>query len=74
MLDIRRDAPSAGSRTMTARELRTARAQYWQRQRLAIMQYNAWIGHEPLRPNRPSIPMMHSYYAPITIVVPVYVP
>lgn len=56
----------------TAQELRTARAIYRTNQRIARMEYNLWIGHEPLRPRWNAIPMMSSRYPTPTIFVPVY--
>lgn len=57
----------------TVMELRQARAQYRQQQRLERMERNLWSGYEPLRPNWNSIPMMSSRYPDRhTVVVPVY--
>ncbi len=61
-------------RTRTAAEIRQARAQYRSQQRIARMEYNLWIGHDPLRPNWSATPMTSSRYAPRrTYYVPVYV-
>tara|TARA_R110002049_G_scaffold2750_2_gene21479 strand:- start:269024 stop:269386 length:363 start_codon:yes stop_codon:yes gene_type:complete len=58
---------------MTAAELRQARALYRSRQRIARLERNLWIGHEPLRPNWGSTPMTSSRYSPNrTYYVPVY--
>jgi hypothetical protein len=58
----------------TPDEIRIARAQYRGRQRLARLEHNLWVGHEPLRPNWTSVPTMTSRYAPPRIYyVPVYV-
>ena len=57
----------------TAKELRIARAQYRDRQRVARMEYNLWIGHEPLRPRFNAIPMMSSRYPTPRIYIPVYI-
>ncbi len=54
-------------------ELRQARALYRANQRVARMEYNLWMGREPLRPRWNSIPMMSSRYTNNRIYVPVYV-
>ena len=54
-------------------ELRQARALYRANQRMARMEYNLWIGHQPLRPRWAPMPMMNSRYSPPTIIVPVFV-
>jgi hypothetical protein len=54
-------------------ELRQQRALYRANQRMARMEYNLWMGYEPLRPRRSPMPMMNSRYGPTTIVVPVFV-
>ena len=54
-------------------ELRQQRALYRANQRMARMQYNQWMGREPLRPRWSPMPMMNSRYAPPTILVPVYI-
>ena len=54
-------------------ELRQARALYRANQRVARLEYNLWMGHEPLRPRWNSIPMMSSRYTNNRIYVPVYV-
>lgn len=58
---------------MSVAELRQARALYRSKQRVARLEYNLWMGHEPLRPNWNSIPMMSSRYTHRRIYVPVYV-
>ena len=54
-------------------ELRQARALYRANQRMARMEYNLWIGHQPLRPRRSPMQMMNSRYSPPTIIVPIFV-
>jgi hypothetical protein len=61
-----------GSR-MSVSELRQARALYRANQRVARLENNLWLGHEPLRPKWNAVPMMTSRYAPRTIYVPVYI-
>ena len=58
---------------MTPQELRTARAIYRANQRVARMERNLWIGHEPLRPRWNAIPMMSSRYTNPKFYVPVYI-
>jgi hypothetical protein len=58
---------------LSPRELRTARAIHQANQRMARMEYNLWMGHEPLRPRWNSIPMMSSRYSQPTFYVPVYI-
>jgi hypothetical protein len=58
---------------MSVAELRQARAIHRSNQRVARLEYNLWMGHEPLRPNWNSIPMMSSRYTNRRIYVPVYV-
>lgn len=58
---------------MTPQELRTARAIYRTNQRVARLEHNLWIGHEPLRPRWNSIPMMTSRYSNPKFYVPVYI-
>jgi hypothetical protein len=58
---------------MSVAELRQARALHRSNQRVARLEYNLWMGHEPLRPNWNSIPMMSSRYTPRRVYVPVYV-
>jgi hypothetical protein len=76
--DIFFDAPAASqsdrriSKEKVA-ELRQQRALYRANQRMARMEYNLWMGYEPLRPRRSPMPMMNSRYGPTTIVVPVFV-
>jgi len=72
------DAPAASQsdrRISTAKvaELRQQRALYRANQRRARMEYNLWMGNQPLRPRVSAIPMMSSRYAPPTIVVPIFV-
>jgi len=57
---------------MSVAELRQARALLKADQRRARMEYNAWIGHEPLRPNWSAVPTMRSRYERQTIFLPVY--
>ena len=64
---------SSRSRYRSAAELRQARALYRANQRMARLEYNLWIGHEPLRPKFNAIPMMSSRYSPRRIYVPIYV-
>ncbi|PNY36719.1 hypothetical protein C2E31_11410 [Rhodopirellula baltica] len=70
------DVPSASDRSYdkpTVAELRQARAQLIEKQRLERMERNLWYGYEPLRPNWNAIPMMHSRYVqPSVYVVPIY--
>lgn len=67
-------SPSDVSRSkMTVAELRQARALYRANQRVARLEYNLWMGIEPLRPKWNSIPMMSSRYGPRKLYVPVYV-
>ena len=54
-------------------QLRQQRALYRANQRMARMEYNLWMGHQPLRPDWNPMPMMSSRYAPPTIVVPIFV-
>lgn len=58
---------------MSVAELRQQRGLYKANQRMARIQYNLWMGHEPLRPKFNSIPMMSSRYSHQRIYVPVYV-
>jgi len=72
------DAPAASqSDRRIAKEkvaqLRQQRALYRANQRMARMEYNLWMGHQPLRPDWNPMPMMSSRYAPPTIVVPIFV-
>jgi len=69
------DHPSQSRTTkaMTARQLRTARAIYRANQRVARLEQNLWMGHEPLRPRWNSIPMMSSRYSNPKVYVPVYI-
>ena len=64
--DVRRTPRSAA-------ELRMEQAQFRARQRIARLEYNLWMGYEPLRPKWNSVPMMNSRYAPRRIYIPVYV-
>ncbi len=55
-------------------QLRQARALYRSQQRVARLEHNLWIGHQPLRPNWNAVPTMSSRYNySRTIYVPVYV-
>jgi hypothetical protein len=67
---------ATGKRSMSAvNHLRQQRAAYQYNQRIARIEANAWLGHDPLRPSWSAVPMMSSHYAGRrTIVVPVYVP
>ena len=74
------DEPPAGSSQSDVRksqksvqELRQERALFRANQRTARIEYNLWIGHDPLRPRWNTIPMMTSRYAPRKIYIPVYV-
>lgn len=58
---------------MTAAEIRQARALYRAQQRVSRLEYNLWMGYEPLRPNWNSVPMMSSRYGSRRVYVPVYV-
>ena len=62
-----------GQTMMTPQEMRTARAIYRANQRVARLEHNLWIGHEPLRPNWNAVPMMSSRYGNPKFYVPVYV-
>ncbi len=69
-------APSYSDRKISKEkiaELRKQRALYRANQRMARMEYQQWMGHDPLRPRWTSIPMMNSRYAPPTILVPVFI-
>ncbi|MCC9602425.1 hypothetical protein LOC67_17890 [Stieleria sp. JC731] len=70
------DVSSSSDRSFdkpTVSELRQARAQLREKQRLQRMERNLWYGYEPLRPNWNAVPMTHSRYNyRSTIVVPVY--
>ena len=69
-------APSQSDRRISKEkvaELRQQRALYRANQRMARMEYNQWMGHEPLRPGWSTMPMMNSRYAPPTIVVPIFI-
>lgn len=69
-------APSQSDRRISkdkVAELRQQRALYQANQRMARMEYNRWLGREPLRPRWSPMPMMNSRYAPPTIVVPVFI-
>ena len=72
------DAPAASQSDIRiskdkVAELRQARALYRANQRMARMEYNLWMGHQPLRPRWSPMPMMNSRYAPPTIIVPIFV-
>lgn len=62
-----------GPARMTPQQLRTARAIFRANQRVARMEHNLWMGHEPLRPRWNSIPMMSSRYNNPKFYVPVYI-
>mgnify|MGYP001035332178 CR=1 FL=1 len=69
-------APSQSDRRISKEkvaELRQQRALYRANQRMARMEYNQWMGREPLRPRWSPMPMMNSRYAPPTILVPVFI-
>jgi hypothetical protein len=69
-------APSQSDRRISKEkvaELRQQRALYRANQRMARMEYNLWMGREPLRPRWSPMPMMNSRYSPPTIVVPVFI-
>ncbi|MGI9467470.1 MAG: hypothetical protein ACR2OA_10145 [Rubripirellula sp.] len=69
-------APSQSDRRISQEkvaELRQQRALYRANQRMARMEYNQWMGREPLRPRWSPMPMMNSRYAPPTILVPVFI-
>ena len=69
-------APSQSDRRISKEkvaELRQQRALYRANQRMARMEYNQWMGREPLRPGWSPMPMMNSRYAPPTIVVPIFI-
>lgn len=67
-------SPSSMRRSkQSVAELRQSRALYRANQRVARMEYNLWMGREPLRPQWNSIPMMSSRYTNNRIYVPVYV-
>ena len=57
---------------MSVAQLRQARALYRANQRVARLEYNLWMGHEPLRPNWHALPMTSSRFAPPRLYVPVY--
>lgn len=59
----------------TSARLRQQRALHRDQQRVARIEANAWIGHEPLRPAWSSVPMMASRYPERqTVVIPIFVP
>ena len=57
---------------MSVAELRQQRGLYKANQRMARMEYNLWMGYQPLRPQFNSIPMMSSRYKYRRIYVPAY--
>jgi hypothetical protein len=59
---------------MSVAELRQQRGLYKANQRMARIEYNLWMGYEPLRPQFNSVPMMSSRYSPRRIYVPAYIP
>ena len=71
--DSRSTASSVVNSRMSPAEIRQARALYRSQQRVARLEYNLWMGVEPLRPNWNSVPMMSSRYTSQRIYVPVYV-
>ena len=71
--DSRTSASSVQNSRMSVAELRQARALYRAQQRVARLEYNLWMGREPLRPNWNSVPMMSSRYTSQRVYVPVYV-
>jgi hypothetical protein len=58
---------------MSVSELRQQRGLYRANQRMARIEYNLWMGYEPLRPQFNSTPMMSSRYPNRRIYVPIYV-
>jgi hypothetical protein len=70
--DARSAQSSVQNSRMSTAELRQARALYRAQQRVARLEYNLWMGHEPLRPNWNSVPMMSSRYTSQRVYVPVY--
>lgn len=54
-------------------ELRQARALHQANQRRARLEYNLWMGIEPLRPRWNSLPMTSSRYPNHQLYVPVFV-
>ena len=71
--DSQVSASSVQNSRMSTAELRQARALYRAQQRVARLEYNLWMGREPLRPNWNSVPMMSSRYTSQRVYVPVYV-
>lgn len=70
----RRTSTSKADRTpMSVAELRQARALNRANQRRARIEYNLWMGHEPLRPKWNAVPMMTSRYPARKIYIPVYI-
>ncbi len=65
------DKPQSLQRAEIDAYLRKERAAFDYRQRLLAAEERSRIGIAMLRPNRPSNPHMHSYYAPRRII---YVP
>lgn len=59
-------------RTLSLAELKQARAIERANARAARVEYNAWIGRDPLRPTWNATPMTHTRYAPRVVYVPVY--
>ncbi|TWU48768.1 hypothetical protein Poly51_46710 [Rubripirellula tenax] len=64
---------SARTSFSSVNELRQARALLRADQRAARMEYNAWIGYEPSRPQWSALPMMQSRYTSRRVHVPFYV-
>ena len=58
---------------MSVSELRQQRGLYKANQRMARMEYNLWMGYQPLRPQFNSVPMMSSRYRYRRVIVPFYV-
>lgn len=54
-------------------ELKQSRAIERANARAARVEYNAWVGRDPLRPSWNATPMTHTRYAPRVVYVPVYV-
>lgn len=63
----------AQSRKLSVAELKQARAIERANARAARVEYNAWIGRDPLRPSWNATPMTSTRYAPRVVYVPVYV-
>lgn len=59
-------------RSLSLAQLKQSRAIDRANARAARIEYNAWIGYDPLRPSWSSTPMTSSRYAPTILYVPVY--